>query len=96
MKRRRTTPDLSLEADPELLVEPDLHGGMLLQQAEDEVDRGEQHAAPAASATTRHGDSDMMMYSFFFFFFAGRTAAAQVSSGASGVVRVGVDVCVCA
>ena len=42
------------DADAELLVEPDLDGRVLLQQAEEEVDWGEEHTATAATASAGH------------------------------------------
>lgn len=45
-----TYPNLPLDTDSELLVEPDLYCRVLLQQLEDEVNGGQEHP-PAASTT---------------------------------------------
>lgn len=43
-------PNFALNTDAELLEEPDLHGLVLLQELEDEVDGGQQDFAAAAAA----------------------------------------------
>jgi len=49
-------PDLPFDADGQLLVEPYLDGLMLLQELEDEVDRGQQNPSAAATASAAHDD----------------------------------------
>lgn len=48
--------DFSFDTDRKLLIEPDLHRRVLLQQLEDEVDWGEEYppAASTTAASRRH------------------------------------------
>lgn len=46
--------NLSFDSDRELLIQPDLHGRVLLQELEDEVDRREQNSSSSATASSSH------------------------------------------
>lgn len=47
-------PDLALDANAQLLKQPDLDRAALLQELEDEVDGRKQHLARSTTAATRH------------------------------------------
>lgn len=49
-----TNPDSALDPDRELLIEPDLYRGMLLEELEDEIDGREKDFAPASTAASVH------------------------------------------
>jgi len=46
--------DLALDAHAQLLVEPDLHGAVLLQELEDEVDWRQEDLVATSSLAVRH------------------------------------------
>lgn len=75
--------NLSLDTHTQLLIEPDLHCGVLLQEFEDEVDWRQKDLVAASSLTVRHfcGFAVVLMWKQEFLRFG-----IGVMSRASGVV----------
>jgi hypothetical protein len=51
-----TNPDSTLDPDRELLIEPDLDSGMLLEELEDKIDGWEKDFAPTSTAAPVHSE----------------------------------------